>query len=81
MINDKHLRVNRNKHSVFNQVRLRWLMINDKHLRSVGWNPSFNGTRSILMKYTTMQSVLQDVHGNCGGIFVSSEVWHIMCPF
>ena len=75
-----------NKHSVFNQVRLRWLMINDKHhmapsMRSVGWHPSFDGTGSILMKYTTMKSVLQDVHGDCGGIFVSSKVWHITCPF
>jgi hypothetical protein len=49
-------------------------MINDKHLRSVGWDPSFDGTGSIVTRYTTMKSVLQDVHGDCGGIFVSSEV-------
>jgi hypothetical protein len=60
----------KNKHSAFNQVRLRWLMINDKHLRSVGWDPSFDGTGSILTKYTTMKSVLQDVHGDCGGIYL-----------
>ncbi len=26
--------VNRNKYSAFNWVRLKWLMINDKHLRA-----------------------------------------------
>ncbi len=68
------------KHSAFNQVRLRRLMINDKHhMAPSSWGQF--GTGSILTKYSTMKSVLQDVHGDCGGIFVSSEVWHIRCPF